>query len=188
MGSEADVAAILASLACGVIFGFGLLISGLAQPHKVLAFLDVLGPWDPTLAIVMAAALAVTSAGYTAARRRESPLLTAKFSWPTRTDIDAPLTIGAMLFGVGWGLVGLCPGPALVNLATLSPQVVLFVVAMTGGIVAHDWAVASIRKRDAGVLSVAQCVVGPSVGNPIAEQDRFIRGAVPLRDDQADSL
>jgi uncharacterized protein len=130
--------AAIASFACGFVFGLGLLISGLTQPPKVLAFLDVLGPWDPTMAFVMAAALAVTMAGYALARRRASPLFAERHFWPTRTDIDGPLTIGAMLFGAGWGLAGLCPGPALVNLATLSPQIIVFVVAMGVGMLVHD--------------------------------------------------
>jgi uncharacterized membrane protein YedE/YeeE len=132
------MAAVIASYACGFVFGLGLLISGMTQPQKVLAFLDVLGPWDPTMAFVMAAALAVTTAGYALARTRQSPVFATKHLWPTRTDIDGPLTIGAMLFGAGWGLVGLCPGPALTNLATLSPQIIVFVIAMGAGMLAYD--------------------------------------------------
>ena len=94
--------------------------------------------WDPSLAVVMAAALAVSSAGFALAKRRQRPLLAAQSSWPTRTDIDRPLVIGSALFGVGWGLVGLCPGPALENLATLSPRVIVFVIAMAAGMVLHD--------------------------------------------------
>jgi uncharacterized membrane protein YedE/YeeE len=130
--------AVAASFACGFLFGLGLLISGLTQPPKVLGFLDVLGTWDPTLAFVMAGALAVTAAGYAALHRRQAPVFAPEYLWPTRQDIDAPLTIGAMLFGVGWGLAGLCPGPALANLATLSPRIVVFVIAMGAGMLAHD--------------------------------------------------
>src|SRR5215470_17213344 len=114
------MANILVSLGCGLIFGFGLLISGMMQPEKVLAFLDIFGAWDPSLAVVMAAALAVSSAGFWLARRCRHPLLAPQSYWPTRNDIDRPLVLGAVLFGAGWGLVGLCPGPALENLATLS--------------------------------------------------------------------
>jgi hypothetical protein len=120
------------------VFGWGLLISGMTQPVKVLGFLDVLGPWDPTLVFVMAGALAVTGIGYAVARRRPKPVLAAQSVWPTRTDIDRSLVIGSVLFGAGWGLVGLCPGPALENLATLSPRVVVFVVAMGIGMIAQD--------------------------------------------------
>jgi len=127
-----------ASFACGLVFGWGLLISGMTQPVKVLGFLDVLGRRDPTLACVMAGVLAVTAIGYAVARRRPKPVLAARSLWPTRTDIDRPLVIGSVLFGAGWGLVGLCPGPALENLATLSPRVVVFVAAMGIGMIAQD--------------------------------------------------
>ena len=134
--------AILAALVSGLIFGFGLAISGMTQPTKVLGFLDVLGiasgTWDPTLAFVMIGALAVTAPGYLLARRRERPLLAKVAAWPTNSDIDRPLVAGAMLFGLGWGLVGLCPGPAIANLATLSSRVVAFVVAMAVGMLALD--------------------------------------------------
>jgi len=128
----------LACFACGLIFGFGLLISGMTQPQKVLGFLDVFGRWDPTLAFVMAAALAVSSAGFALARKRGRPALAARHLWPTRTDLDRPLAIGSVLFGIGWGLVGLCPGPALENLASLSPRVIVFVLAMIAGMIAKD--------------------------------------------------
>ena len=129
----------LASFLCGLIFGFGLLLSGMTQPAKVLGFLDVLGRWDPTLAFVMAGALAVSSAGYALARRSSRPVLASQYLWPTRPDINRPLVLGATLFGIGWGLIGLCPGPALVNLASLSPRVVIFVIAMIAGMAAHYW-------------------------------------------------
>jgi uncharacterized protein len=128
----------LASLLSGFIFGCGLLVSGMISPTKVLAFLDVLGDWDPSLAVVMAAAVTVTRIGFEIAQRRGRPLLAEKCDWPTRTRIDAPLVFGATLFGVGWGLVGLCPGPAVENLATLSPQVLIFLAAMLTGMALHD--------------------------------------------------
>lgn len=127
-----------AAFLCGLIFGIGLLISGMARPTKVLDFLDLFGTWDASLALVMAAALAVSSAGFAFARRRARPYLAPKIQMPSNAGIDAPLVIGSALFGLGWGLVGLCPGPALVNLATFSPQVILFVVAMGAGMVLHD--------------------------------------------------
>src|SRR3954447_1467416 len=110
----------IASFGCGLIFGAGLLISGMTQPEKVLGFLDIFGAWDATLAFVMAGAVAVSSIGFALARRRGAPLFASGYLLPTRRDIDAPLVAGAVLFGVGWGLVGICPGPALVNLAGLS--------------------------------------------------------------------
>lgn len=131
----------LASLACGFIFGLGLVISQMVSPSKVLAFLDFFGipngTWDPSLAIVMAAGLAVAGIGYAWLRPRQ-PMFEAQSRWPTATAIDRPLLTGAALFGIGWGLVGLCPGPAIADLATASPGVILFVVAMAIGMVAHD--------------------------------------------------
>jgi uncharacterized membrane protein YedE/YeeE len=129
----------VASLACGFVFGWGLLISGLLQPAKVLAFLDIFGAWDASLAITMAAALAVSHIGYVLAKSRMQPVLAAHFDIPTKTSIDAPLLAGSAMFGVGWGLVGLCPGPALENLATLSPRIFVFCAAMAVGMVAHDF-------------------------------------------------
>src|SRR5579859_6758710 len=102
---------VIASLACGLVFGFGLLISGMVSPTKVLGFLDILGDWDPSLAVVMMAALAVSVPGFALAKQRR-PVLAAQCDWPTKTGIDRPLVVGALLFGAGWGLVGLCPGPA----------------------------------------------------------------------------
>ena len=128
----------VASLACGLIFGLGLLVSGMVQPAKVLGFLDIFGAWDPSLAVVMLAALVVSNAGFALAKRRQRPILAPKSLWPLKSDIDRPLVIGSALFGLGWGLVGLCPGPALENLATLSPRVIVFVVAMAAGMMIHD--------------------------------------------------
>jgi uncharacterized membrane protein YedE/YeeE len=128
----------LASFVCGLIFGLGLIVSGMTQPAKVLGFLDAFGVWDPTLAFVMAAALLVSFLGFRVARQRDKPVLAAQSLWPNRTDIDRTLLIGSALFGVGWGLVGLCPGPALVNLATAMPEMIVFVLAMAAGLVTKD--------------------------------------------------
>ena len=129
---------LLAAFICGLIFGLGLVISGMTQTTKVLGFLDVFGTWDPTLVIVMAAALIVSMPGFWLAGRTARPLLAEVRYLPTKTVIDRPLVIGAVMFGVGWGLVGLCPGPALANLETLSPQVIVFVIAMAAGILLRD--------------------------------------------------
>src|SRR5262245_29532778 len=146
----------VAALICGFVFGWGLLISGMMQPAKVLAFLDIFGNWDPSLAVVMAAALVVSGAGFALAKRRERPLFAAQSLWPTRSDIDRPLVIGAVLFGIGWGLSGLCPGPALENLATLSPRLIVFVAAMAAGMMLHDaWQKWRPTTRREGTLAAA---------------------------------
>jgi uncharacterized membrane protein YedE/YeeE len=147
---------IVAALICGLIFGWGLLISGMVQPAKVLAFLDVFGAWDPSLAVVMIAALAVSTLGFMLAKRRERPVLATRNDWPTEMGIDRSLALGSVLFGIGWGLVGLCPGPALENLATLSPPVIVFVVAMAAGMVLHDlWQRRSTTRDEAKPATVA---------------------------------
>jgi uncharacterized membrane protein YedE/YeeE len=128
---------LLASFACGFIFGLGLLVSGMVQPAKVLAFLDIFGAWDPSLAIVMGVALIVTYTGYSLAHGHGAPVLAERSLWPTATNIDARLILGSVLFGVGWGLVGLCPGPAIEALVSLSPAVIVFVLAMAAGMAGH---------------------------------------------------
>ena len=142
----------LASFVCGLIFGFGLLISGMTQPSKVLGFLDIFGRWDPTLSFVMAAALIISGIGFALLRQRNRPVLAAQHQWPTRTDVDRPLVVGSVLFGIGWGLVGLCPGPALVNLADLMPSVMVFVLAMAAGMMTKDlwdrWATRAAAAND----------------------------------------
>jgi len=133
------MATLIASAVCGVIFGFGLIISEMAQPAKVLNFLDLFGRWDPSLAFVMAAALAVSGLGYVLTQRRGQPYFAPQGFWPTNNQIDAPLVVGSGLFGIGWGMIGLCPGPALVDLLTFSPKLIVFVIAMAAGMVLHDW-------------------------------------------------
>ncbi|WP_213287757.1 DUF6691 family protein [Bradyrhizobium sp. sGM-13] len=129
---------IIAPLLCGLIFGAGLLISGMVQPTKVLGFLDIFGAWDPSLAVVMGAALAVSIPGFMLADRNARPWFAGQYFRPGKSGIDLPLVSGAGLFGIGWGLVGLCPGPALESLATLSPGIIVFVAAMAAGMIAHD--------------------------------------------------
>ena len=148
---------IIAPLVCGLIFGTGLLVSGMVQPTKVLGFLDIFGAWDPSLAVVMAAALAVAAPGFMLASNRPRPVLTGQYFWPVKAGIDAPLVLGAGLFGIGWGLVGVCPGPALESLATLSPGVVVFVAAMAGGMLVHDiWQTSRPAiRRDSPLASAA---------------------------------
>src|SRR5882757_1400486 len=147
---------VIASLLCGLIFGAVLLISGMVQPSKVLGFLDIFGAWDASLAVVMVAALAVSIPGFMLARRHARPILAAQSFWPTRMDLDRSLVIGSALFGIGWGLVGLCPGPALENLATLSPPVIVFVIAMAAGMTLHDfWQKRQPKLRNEAALADA---------------------------------
>jgi hypothetical protein len=130
--------AVVASLICGLIFGAGLLISGMTDPQKVLGFLDLFGAWDATLAFVMGGAVTVAATGFTIARRRAAPVFSTQFRWPERSDIDVPLVAGSVLFGIGWGLVGICPGPALVNLAGLTLPITVFVLAMILGMIGYE--------------------------------------------------
>jgi uncharacterized membrane protein YedE/YeeE len=147
--------AVLASFVCGLVFGAGLLISGMTEPEKVLGFLDIFGAWDATLAFVMAGAVAVAAFGFAVARRRSAPVFSTAYLWPERSDIDAPLVAGAALFGIGWGLVGICPGPALVNLAGFSLPIVVFVVAMVLGMIGYGlW-----RRR----AVVTRAIEGPVI-------------------------
>jgi len=127
------------AILAGLLFGAGLAVSQMANPAKVLAFLDVgaipSGGWDPSLALVMAGALAVTFVGFRLARTRTKPLAGERFEWPTRTDIDARLVAGSAIFGIGWGLVGYCPGPAIASLAWGRSETIVFVLAMIAGMV-----------------------------------------------------
>jgi hypothetical protein len=129
---------ILAAGLAGLVFGMGLAVSGMMDPARVIGFLDIgrladAGIWDPTLGFVMAGALVVTLPGFALMRRRATPLLTGRFEWPTRRDIDGRLLLGAGLFGIGWGLVGFCPGPALAALSSGLPAVFVFAGAMVAG-------------------------------------------------------
>ena len=119
----------------GLLFGLGLLVSGLASPTKVLGFLDLAGPWDPSLALVMGSAVALGMAGFALVSQRKRSLLGEPMQLPNRTDIDKPLVVGAALFGVGWGLAGYCPGPALVGAAAGVPSALVFTLTMLAGMV-----------------------------------------------------
>ena len=123
------------SILAGMIFGAGLTLSDMVNPARILNFLDVAGSWDPTLIFVMAGGLAVTTLGYRFVFRRKSPLFADKFNLPTQRQIDLPLVGGAALFGIGWGLAGICPGPALTDVATLEPKIFLYIAAMLVGMI-----------------------------------------------------
>jgi uncharacterized protein len=118
----------------GLVFGLGLIVSGMANPAKVLNFLDILGYWDPSLAFVMGGASVTAFIGYRLVWQRDAPFLGQSFDMPTNTDIDAPLLVGATIFGVGWGLGGFCPGPAWTSLAIGSSGILVFLPAMLVGI------------------------------------------------------
>lgn len=127
----------LVAFVSGLLFALGLGIAGMTDPARVLAFLDITGDWNPNLALVMAGGIAVVLPVHRVLLGRKAPLLDAKFHWPTRSDVDRPLVLGAVLFGLGWGLAGICPGPALTNVASLEPGMLLFGGAMALGMVAH---------------------------------------------------
>jgi hypothetical protein len=130
------------SFLTGTLFGAGLSVSEMINPTRVIGFLDVTGKWDMTLLLVMCGALAVALTGFTLVLKRPHPVLADKFNLPVKTQIDKPLLIGSAVFGVGWGLAGFCPGPAITALVTLSPSVFIFVLAMIAG----QWLAARFEK------------------------------------------
>lgn len=129
--------AALSSLLAGLVFGLGLIAAGMTDPMKVRAFLDLTGAWDPSLALVMGAAIAVGVPVMALARRRGRTWSGAPIEWPQATAIDARLIAGGLIFGAGWGLAGLCPGPALVALGSGWGEAAIFVAAMLGGMALH---------------------------------------------------
>lgn len=130
---------VFTSLLAGLVFGLGLLISGMADPNKVLGFLDLAGPWDPSLALVMGGAIAVGLVAFAVARQRTVSFLGAEMRLPSARHIDRRLILGSVLFGVGWGLAGLCPGPALVSVGTGQVKALVFVSAMVAGMGVFEW-------------------------------------------------
>jgi hypothetical protein len=136
----------LSTLFAGLLFGIGLIFSGMANPEKVQNFLDVFGTWDPSLAFVMGGAILVTAPGFWFVRKRTTPFFHTTFHLPTRKDIDARLVTGAAVFGVGWGLGGLCPGPAMTSLPFAAPGVLVFVAAMLAGMILAKFTALPLRK------------------------------------------
>ncbi len=124
---------LLSALCCGLLFGFGLILSGMSNPAKVMAFLDLSGNWDPSLALVMGGAIAVAAPAFAWARRRKQTLLHTPLNPPDKTRIGRNLVGGSLLFGIGWGVAGFCPGPALVAAAAGFSGALLFVAAMLAG-------------------------------------------------------
>lgn len=128
----------IASLFAGLIFGLGLIVSGMANPEKVLGFLDIAGAWDPSLAFVMGGAVIVGLVAFTIARRRTLSFLGFNIKLPTNTQIDKRLIVGSMMFGVGWGIAGFCPGPALVAFGAGEIKGVVFVASMVTGMILFE--------------------------------------------------
>jgi uncharacterized membrane protein YedE/YeeE len=137
------MAQIGAALAAGMLFAFGLAVSEMINPARVMGFLDGAGRWDPTLLWVMAGALSITAPAFPLILRLRKPLLAREFSLPLKSRIDRPLVLGAVIFGVGWGLAGFCPGPALAALASALSGVLVFVVAMLVG----QWLASRLEER-----------------------------------------
>jgi hypothetical protein len=149
----------VAAFVSGLAFALGLGLSGMTQPAKVIGFLDVAGRWDPSLALVMGGAVLVTLVTFALVLRRRAPVLAPSFDLPVQTRIDRPLVVGAILFGVGWGLSGVCPGPALVSIASLSPASLVFAAAMLTGTIAFR-VPAWIQRRAA--MPSADAAVSPA--------------------------
>jgi hypothetical protein len=139
MSQNTSVFSNLSEYLIGVLFGLGLIISGMTNPAKILAFLDIAGAWDPSLIFVMGGAVLVGLIAFYLAKNRTQSFLGGAMQIPTRRDVDRPLIIGSAMFGVGWGLAGFCPGPALVSLGSGELKALVFVVAMLGGMLLFDF-------------------------------------------------
>ena len=128
----------IAEFVVGLLFGVGLMLSGMTDPGKVIGFLDLFGSWDPSLALVMGGAIMVGVFAFTVAKKRTTTFLGGVLRFPTNMDIDKKLVIGSLMFGAGWGLAGFCPGPALVSMADGQPKALVFVLAMLVGMVGFE--------------------------------------------------
>lgn len=149
---------LLAAFFAGAIFAVGLILGGMTQPSKVVGFLDVTGAWDPSLAFVMGAALLVYGAAFRIIRRRPAPLAAPAFRISERTDIPARMLVGSSLFGIGWGISGFCPGPAIVAGGAAMTQALVFLPAVAAGILIFQW---SERARGEEVLPAGESMVVP---------------------------
>jgi uncharacterized membrane protein YedE/YeeE len=144
---------ILTSLITGLIFGIGLIVSGMADPAKVLGFLDLTGGWDPSLALVMAGAIAVGALAFAIAGRRTTSMIGLDMKLPNSRQLDRRLMAGSVLFGIGWGIAGFCPGPGLVALGMGESKALIFVAAMVAGMGIFELIE---RRRQAGLIQAAQ--------------------------------
>ncbi len=147
-----NIKELLAAAFAGALFAVGLGVSGMTLPSKVQGFLDLFGDWDPSLAFVMGGAVVVYTIGYRLIVKKPKPLFTKTFSLPTRRDITPRLVVGSAMFGIGWGLAGLCPGPAVVATTTATLEVVAFVGAMLAGFFLHDLLDARSSATESGSL------------------------------------
>ena len=138
----------LAALIAGLLFSLGLILSGMTNPANVIGFLDITGSWNPALAFVLLSAVVVTGIGYRLVWKRSQPMYEATFSVPTSKILDKRLVIGSALFGIGWGLVGLCPGPALASVFTENGlKALIFLAAMVGGVLLQRNLTALLERR-----------------------------------------
>ena len=133
----------------GLIFGIGLIVSGMTDPGKIIGFLDLFGAWDPSLALVMGGAVLVSVFAFALAKRRTRTFLGNALHLPVSRDIDRPLLVGSLLFGAGWGLAGFCPGPAIVSVGSGQPKALVFVLAMLAGMWLFEWLGQGPRRRAA---------------------------------------
>lgn len=151
-----SVANKFSALVAGIIFGLGLVISGMTDPLKVIAFLKLAPGWNPALIFVMGSALLVSAVGFAVAKGRAAPFFAELFLAPTKSDLDARLLVGAGLFGVGWGLAGYCPGPAIVGAFTLDIRALSFMLAFLVGLAVHE-------------LFLQRLFLGPEVNKPVSD-------------------
>lgn len=158
---------IVTSLLVGVLFGVGLVISGMVLPSKVLGFLDIAGAWDPSLGLVMVGAVLASLGAFAIARRRRRSLLGFDMKLPTARGVDRRLVLGSLVFGIGWGIAGLCPGPAIVNLGTWQAKAIVFFVALVAGMALFE-----VFERHKGLNQAWTCplVAGGQAGGANADE------------------
>ena len=147
------------ALISGALVGFGLALSQMIDRERILGFLDITGTWDPTLIFVLGGAVGVTVIAFRFVLRRPVPLTSEKFYLPTRRDVDRPLIVGSAIFGIGWGIAGYCPGPALSSLSLFSWNPIIFLVALTAGSLTYKWISDNQKLKPAG--NMAQSAASP---------------------------